>query len=200
MCLCKVVMTPDQIFQREKFRYQSQENTPGLQYPELAFFCSEQCAKFRSAVHNKGLNVGTTTSTGGSQQLKLTEVDIQSIDKRLISKRNPATWKRLSLKHGLTASALQSELKNLELNQLPTSIEDWLESINENGLIGLFKEKHYEIIEHIMIVGLNHDDMNYLGITSTEKIKILLDASNKLTQEYLQYKINRIKSENVLVH
>lgn len=196
MCLCKVVMTPDQIFQREKFRYQSQENTPGLQFPELAFFCSEQCAKFRSAVHNKGLNVGTTT-TGGSQQLKLTEADIQSIDKRLISKRNPATWKRLSIKHGLNTSTLQTELKNMNLIQLPKSLEEWLENINESGLIGLFKEKQYGSIEHIIVAGLTLEDMNYLGITSTETIKTLIEASNKLTQEFLQFKASTIKSETI---
>lgn len=184
MCLCKVILSPDQIFQREKHRYQSQENTPGLQFPELAFFCSEQCARFRSAVQNKGLNVGTTTK--GSLQIKITEADMQTIDKRLVSKRNPAAWKRLSMKHGLVVSPSSSDLRPGDHAPLPKSVGEWLESINEVRLIGLFQEKGYDSIEHIMIAGLAEEDMKYLGITAQETIQSLMKSSNKLSHDFIQ--------------
>jgi hypothetical protein len=195
MCLCKVILSPEQLFQREKHRYQSQENTPGLQFPELAFFCSEQCARFRSAVQNKGLNVAS--HGGGMTQIKITEADLQTIDKHLVSKRNPAAWKRLSMKHGLTPSAYSSsDLKGRSSDPLlPLSVGTWLESINEVRLIGLFQEKNYNSIQHIMIAGLTEEDMAYLGITSQETIRSLIDSSNKLSLHFIhsQRRVERIE-------
>jgi hypothetical protein len=199
MCLCKVILSPEQMFQREKHRYQSQENTPGLQFPELAFFCSEQCARFRSAVQNKGLNIASGHGNGGGgagiAQIKLTEADMQTIDKRLVSKRNPAAWKRLSVKNGLSSSSAYSSSSSSDLkvfnggpsvSLIPTSVGDWLESINEVRLIGIFQEKNYYSIQHIMIAGLTEEDMKYLGITSQETIKSLIDSSNKLSHDFIQ--------------
>jgi hypothetical protein len=197
MCLCKVILSPDQIFQRDKHRYQSQENTPGLQFPELAFFCSEQCARFRSAVQNKGLNVGTTTK--GSLQLKITDADLQTIDKRLVSKRNPAAWKRLSMKNGLVASPSSPDMMRYgDYIPLPKSVGEWLESINEVRLIGLFQEKGYDSIEQIMIAGLAEEDMKYLGITAQETIQSLIKSSNKLSHDFIQFRRQVILVEPLL--
>jgi len=183
MCGCKVELTPEQIFQRDKYRYHTSQGDVPQSSLELAIFCSEQCYAFKSAVHFKGMNVSTVD---GNVRLKVNQPEITAIDKRLVSKRNPSAWRRMSRKHGVGTQQPTVDNREAHLEELPSNIDEWLSSIDQSELASIFKSSDYGEISHILIAGLTEEDVAYMGISSKETVNLLIKSASELHAKCLK--------------
>ena len=147
------------------------------------FFCSEQCYAFKSAVHFKGMNVSTVD---GNVRLKVNQPEITAIDKRLVSKRNPSAWRRMSRKHGVGTQQPTVDNREAHLEELPSNIDEWLSSIDQSELASIFKSSDYGEISHILIAGLTEEDVAYMGISSKETVNLLIKSASELHAKCLK--------------
>jgi hypothetical protein len=192
MCKCRVALDRDQLFQRSRFRLLRAEeaaapspNPQPAAFYELAIYCSEPCYLFKAKANSKGM--GVAANADGVSQLFLSTPEMK-IDKKMVSKRNPAAWRRMSKKHGVPSHHGSGIRDTLHLHhvELPRTIDAWLAAINQSGLLEVFKSHNYSDILHIMIASLCDDDMEYLGIKSKDTRKCLIEAAEVLRNNYMR--------------
>ena len=183
MCKCRVELSPDQSHQRTSSRRLMDEavnDSPQNCY-QLGVFCSEPCYQFKARVDSKGLGV-TSTSAGVTQLCLIADPEALKIDKKVVAKRNPAAWRRMSKKHGLVN---RKSLSHLTIREMPASIDSWLTSLAHTELIEVFKSRQYVDILHIMIGSLTEEDMDYLDIRCRDTRRSLIGAAEVLRNDYM---------------
>lgn len=189
MCKSHLVLTREQLFQRERFRLlKADDNSAIADSAELTIFCSLPCYRFKSQADMKGMGIMSTTAEGVSQ-LCLSSHEIKKIDKKMVSRRNPAAWRRMSRKHGVTGHhghRGDKHLSETEIIELPTSVKKWLTSLDLSDLVEVFKAHDYTDIIHIMIASLCEEDMEFLGIVSKDTRRVLIDGAEKLRNNYVR--------------
>lgn len=189
MCKCRVDLTREQLFQRARSRLLREEEETSLSSSspdavnDLAIYCSEPCYMFKAKVNSKGM--GVAPNADGVAQLFVTNPAMK-IDKKMVSRRNPAAWRRMSKKYGVHQGSAIRDSLNLHHVDLPPSIEAWLATINQSGLLDVFKTHNYSDIFHIMVASLCEDDMEYMAINSKDTRKCLIDAAETLRNNYMR--------------
>lgn len=160
-------------------------------YAEKDFFCSPMCANYFVATTARGLQLNGSTLQY-SHSLRLSQTDIQALDKKLIARRNPKSWKRLMRKQGSDLSHGVAKVAEAEAVALPQSVEEWLGSLGLHALIGAFMESGYGCIGHIIIASLHEEDMIYMNIEDKKTKLLLLTQSRALGETY-------VKNRNYLI-
>lgn len=168
-------------------------------YANKDFFCSPMCVNYYVATTARGMQLsGKTLQLNNT--LRLSKSDLQALDKKLIARRNPKTWKRILKKEGndLSHGILKEEV---EAGQpLPQSVEEWLRTLGLECLLNVFMDSGYDCIGHIIIASLREEDMNYLQIEDKKVRLLLMTKSKALGETYVKnrnYMLSR--EDNVLV-
>jgi hypothetical protein len=145
---------------------------------EKDVFCSPSCVNYFVATTARGMQLSGKTLKY-SNSLRLSQTDIQALDKKLIARRNPKMWKRLlkkqegsDLSHGIAKEDVEVAVP------LPQSVEEWLRSLGQEGLLNVFIDSGYDCIGHIIMASLHEEDMNYLNIDD-KKVRLLLMTQSK---------------------
>ena len=190
MCKCRVELSSEQAFQRDRYRLLMEDSAPDQPqtFDDLSVYCSEPCFRFKSRVASKGLGVSVTVS--GSPRLCQADTEVMKIDKNLVSKRNPAAWRRMSRKYGLSH---QKGLPQIVTKELPPNMDSWLAALNLSDLCDVFKDRGYVEILHIMIASLSDEDMDYLGIMSKDSRRALMSGADTLRNDY----VNNMKAVSI---
>lgn len=148
-------------------------------------FCSPMCVNYYVATTARGMQLSGKTLQY-SNALRLSQTDINALDKKLIARRNPNTWKRIlkkqggDLSHGITKEVVEAAVP------LPQSVEEWLTSLGYVSLLSSFEEAGYGCIGHIIIAGLREEDMKYLKIGDRKIRLALLKGSKELGDTYVK--------------
>ena len=167
-------------------------------YEGKEFFCSAVCVNYYIATTARGM-VLSGKSLEYSNSLRLSQTDMKALDKQVIARRNPKTWKRILRKQGSDLSNGIEKEAVAEATPLPQSVEEWLNSISMGSLIDIFLESGYDCIGHIIIASLYEDDMNFMKIQDKKTRLILMSQSKLLGQTYVKNsKIARVREEQVV--
>ena len=150
------------------------------------FFCSTLCINYYAATTSRGVDLSIKTHGNGS--LQLSDAEIQALDKKLIDRRNPKTWKRIlkkegsDLSHGIPKQSVEEAVK------LPQSVEEWLQSIGLERFLKTFIDAGYDCIGHIIVASLHEEDLNYLQVEDKRARLALMKESKALGDTYIKNK------------
>ena len=136
-------------------------------------YCSVQCCKFKSAVTFNGMQVNVA-SNGGNLRIAAP---------RKAPVKEPSEgpfWRRPSLNSTSGGDVVSYQA----MEELPETVDQWLVACQLHQLSILFKEKHYDSIQHIMIAGLDAADFAYLRIENADHKRVLKEQSDKLCAAY----------------
>ena len=148
-------------------------------------FCSPSCVNYFLATTARGMQL-SGQSLKYNQSLHLNQADIQALDKKLIARRNPKTWKRLLKKQGSDLSHGISKEEVAVAVPLPQSVEEWLKSLGQDVLLSVFMGNGYDCIGHIIMASLHEEDMNYLKIDDKKVRLLLMTQSKTLGETYVK--------------
>lgn len=149
-------------------------------------FCSPMCVNYYVATTARGMML-SGKSLQYSNALRLSQADIKALDKKLIERRNPKTWKRIlqkqegaDLSHGVANKGLVGAAE-----PLPQSIEEWLTSLHLESLVRSFNDAGYGCIGHIIMAGLYEEDMTHLKIVDKKVRLQLMKQAKALGETYV---------------
>eukprot|EP00603_Paraphysomonas_imperforata_P009494 CAMPEP_0114458674 /NCGR_PEP_ID=MMETSP0104-20121206/4808_1 /TAXON_ID=37642 ORGANISM="Paraphysomonas imperforata, Strain PA2" /NCGR_SAMPLE_ID=MMETSP0104 /ASSEMBLY_ACC=CAM_ASM_000202 /LENGTH=687 /DNA_ID=CAMNT_0001631275 /DNA_START=52 /DNA_END=2116 /DNA_ORIENTATION=+ len=148
-------------------------------------FCSPVCANYYVATTARGMQL-SGKALKYSHSLRLSQTDMKALDKKVIARRNPKTWKRIlkkqgsDLSHGIAKEVIAAAVP------LPQSVEEWLKSLGLEKLLSRFVETGYDCIGHIIIAGLREEDMSFLKIEDKRVKLALMQGSKSLGETYIK--------------
>ena len=155
-------------------------------------FCSRMCANYYMATTARGMQLSGKTLKY-NHALRLSQTDLQALDKKLIARRNPKMWKRLLKKEGSDCSQGVAKDAVVMGGPLPQSVEEWLHNLGQESLLSVFMDSGYDCIGHIIIATLREEDMNFLQIED-KKVRLLLMTQSKILGETYVTNRNYVES------